>query len=221
MKLILRKAVMVLVVVPMVGAGLGWTPQAEALTIVEPDSFANGANISNAVPGVTLSAFSTAPLLGFTLTNANVISRTSGFASTGTRVFGNVSFNNIEDTTWFAGDHQFRADFTNLVNFVSIDIIANDLFDPAILRVFDSGNTQLASFTTTGTAGVGVVEVATITRPNFDIDHLTINNPPAVQVDTFLLDNLQFNPVPEPSTMLLLGSGLAGLGFFRWRRKAA
>ena len=25
--------------------------------------------------------------------------------------------------------------------------------------------------------------------------------------------------VPEPSTMLLLASGLAGLGFFRWRRK--
>ncbi len=28
-------------------------------------------------------------------------------------------------------------------------------------------------------------------------------------------------PTPEPSTMLLLGSGLAGLGFFRRRRKAA
>jgi len=27
------------------------------------------------------------------------------------------------------------------------------------------------------------------------------------------------SPIPEPSTMLLLGSGLAGLAFFRWRRK--
>ncbi len=29
------------------------------------------------------------------------------------------------------------------------------------------------------------------------------------------------SPVPEPSTMLVLGSGLAGLGFFRRRKKAA
>jgi len=33
--------------------------------------------------------------------------------------------------------------------------------------------------------------------------------------------NVMVAAVPEPSTLLLFGFGLAGLGFFRWRRKAA
>jgi len=32
-------------------------------------------------------------------------------------------------------------------------------------------------------------------------------------------DPIPENPIPEPSTLLLFGSGLAGLGFFRMRRK--
>jgi len=33
------------------------------------------------------------------------------------------------------------------------------------------------------------------------------------------IDDFDADPIPEPSTLLLLASGLAGLGFFRWRRK--
>jgi len=52
------------------------------------------------------------------------------------------------------------------------------------------------------------------------MDDIRIYNRALSSSDITELQN-EPNPVPEPSTMLLLGSGLAGLGWYRRRRKAA
>jgi hypothetical protein len=40
----------------------------------------------------------------------------------------------------------------------------------------------------------------------------------AVEAQYFTIENITYTPVPEPSTLLLLGSGLAGLAGLGWRR---
>jgi len=213
MKQLLRKAGMVLGVVAMVGGGLGWTPQAEALTIVDPDAFAAGTDISGAFAGVTLSASGAG-------VDGKVFSRTNTtFASTGTRDFGNSDggFESpLKFDIWGNGPGiTFRADFDVLTDFVSIDVIPDNGFDPATLSAFDAGGTLLASFTTSGTSGSTVPEIASITRVTADIAFITVFD----SSNNYHLDNLQFNPIPEPGTILLLGSVLAGL--VAWRMKKA
>ncbi len=71
------------------------------------------------------------------------------------------------------------------------------------------------SFSSTVSASAGVV-----VAPYSLTDIVTIVHTGAGQFTSYG-KQLTATPTPEPSTMLLLGSGLAGLGFFRRRRKAA
>ena len=184
------------------------------LVTVEPDDFANGTEISNAFPGITLSAIDGGNNV---ITTSSVFSQTSALASTGTQVFGH---DGIFGQTWangLVGD--LRIDFVQATDFVSIDIIANNGFDPGFLWAYDSAGTLLDSFVTQGDLGSGTVETATISTASADIAYIIASGFGGNDV---ALDNFSYNSssaVPEPTVLALLCLGLVGLGFTRYSIK--
>jgi hypothetical protein len=107
------------------------------------------------------------------------------------------------------------ASFLNLVDSIFVEAgFASE--NALLLEVFDSGLNLLASATLTNPTGPNGRFTATINRGGlFDIAYFRVSGADTFGVNTITVTN----SVPEPATLLLLGSGLAAAGLRR-RRKA-
>lgn len=182
------------------------------LITVDPDDFADGTDISNAFSGITLSAIDGGNNV---LLTSSVFSQASSLASTGTQVFGH---DGIFTQTWangLVGD--LRIDFLQATDFVSIDIIANNGFDPGFLEAYDSSGTLLDSFVTQGDLGSGTSETASISSASANIAYVIASGLSGNDVG---LDNLTYNSatVPEPTVLALLSFGLLGIGIAKRKK---
>jgi hypothetical protein len=197
--------------------------------VVEPDDFASGTNISNAVPGVTLTAFSVPPTIIAPVPNSNVLSLPNlvgGYAPTGNRVFGTANTAaGIFQSSWYTGDHHFRATFATPTDFVSV-LVAPDAIgdtDLALVEIYNAANVLLDSATPPGTG----IQTVTFNRATADIAYMIIRNPTGVTGDSFIIDRLVFNdttPVPEPVSLVVFGGlvlGGAGVALRRMKKVVA
>jgi hypothetical protein len=164
---------------------------------IDPDQFPVGTDISFAFPGVALSTHVTD--LGGGGATAQVFSRQSAHASTGNRVFGNSVYSEL----WFADNAEFRADFIRPTNFVSLDLIADDDFDPAVLRAYGTAGNLLAEAFASGSAGTGVAETARVSRASADIAYIVATNPTGIQGQQFLIDRLIYESKPLFSAAIM------------------
>ena len=185
-----------------------WTAASAAPLIIEPDDFAPGTDISNVVPGVTLSTVSSD--LGDSAVFA-VEPREADWASTGRLVFGhNGSFPEhwVTDTISPFRYGALRVDID--VDFdvveVQFDLNGNDSDDIGILEAFAEDGTLLGTFET-GLLDADVFETATISSAT-PIRYLVAGGK---QADTITLDRLVLIPEPASLALFLFGGLL-------WRR---
>ncbi len=206
-----------------IAMGLAFAAGAQASIItVEPDSFANGADISNATAGVTLQLETGNPVYAYDTGDSN-------HASTGTQVFGyDVGFG-VEP--YWDNQNIFRATFTSLVDFVSIDVVNNNGVgqgtDIAYMEVW--GLNGLLATINSSTIGFPGHETLSFQTPmSCDaVPNISYIRMSSSDGSDFNLDRLQFgnnNPppppecIPEPGSLALIGIG--ALGLFSRRGKA-
>jgi hypothetical protein len=171
------------------------------LITVDADSFADGADLSNAFPGVILSSTGGASGL-----DGAVYASTNPLASTDGKVFANNL--SAEWLSKSSGGYALRADFSKLTNYIAIDIIGDSLLDLGVLTVYDTTGKVLTRVITSELSS-GQVETVSVQRFIADIAYITVGGFGIINSEVLL--HTEDNPVPESATMILLSLGMLSL----------
>ncbi|MFH0931565.1 MAG: PEP-CTERM sorting domain-containing protein, partial [Candidatus Zixiibacteriota bacterium] len=108
-------------------------------------------------------------------------------------------------------DPVIRMDFTGgFVNSVSAWYTSAYTF---YMDLYNSSNVLLSSVS--APSNYGTNSLISYGSSGFDIAYVEFHD----AGDFYTLDDIAYNPIPEPGTLMLLGTGLLGLGAFRFRRK--
>lgn len=184
---------------------------AQAMVVIDADAFAPGTDISNAFPGVTLSAIG--PGWNGATGVVVAVDPTDFNPSTGSLVFGS------DDASWpslwrEAGLLQLRVDFSSPVSNVMLDFISDDDSDIGVLYAYDASNTLLDSAMT---GALGYNSVGTLTVTGGGIAYVIAGGN---SVSSALgLDNLRYDGVvPAPAAIMLGSIGMGLVGWLRRRR---
>lgn len=177
---------------------------------VEPDLFFGGTDISNAFPGVYLSAVGgSAPSPVFAVEMFQPCCPYAITPSTGMNIFGHSGVNNIVwKPSHLSDPRYFRADFESPTTWVSIDMIqASADIRLGSLLAYDANGSMLDSVVISG-LGRDEVSTAYVTSSVPAISYIIVD--PDADI---ALDNLRYgvSTVPIPAAAYLFGSGLLGI----------
>lgn len=147
--------------------------------------------------------------VNFSKGGTNIYVNPVGICTADTAGLGADFFGQAAASCPFTTTAPFRADFTGLVSSVSVTLGDFDADpDGLFLAAYDTGNVLLALSTFALPSSTVGGPTLSVSAPN--ISYVLFGSTGTFENSIFF-DNFSFTPVPEPGTLLLLGTGLFGL----------